>query len=79
MSVEDIIYKKFRDEKTIWFDFRDNIKINYDKQRKGLSYHKKNGKFEIYIVDENGDEVLFDCLENNEGWKMDYILTAMAL
>jgi hypothetical protein len=77
MTVQEIIDKNFKEEKTIWFDFKDYMKANYGKTSKGLSYRKKFGKYEIYIVDENGDEVLFDCLENSEGYKLENILTMM--
>lgn len=41
MTVEDLIYKYFRDERTIWFDYIDYIKVNNRVQRKGLSYIKQ--------------------------------------
>ena len=77
MTVQEIIEKNFRDKNTIWFDYRDYVKANNDVYRKGLSYRERFRKYEIYIVSESGDEVLFDCLSNDEGWKMDYILTMM--
>ncbi len=79
MTVEEIIYKEFKDERTIWFDFVDYIKINYDISRKGLSYSKKHGRYEIYAESEDGESILLDVLENNQGYKLDLILGAFKI
>jgi hypothetical protein len=78
MTVEDIIYKNFKDEKTIWFDFVDYIKSNYEQQRKGLSYTKNKGRYEIYAVNEDGDSFLLDVLDNSQGYKLERFVLAFS-
>jgi hypothetical protein len=78
MTVEDIIYKNFKEEKTIWFDFVDYIKSNYEQQRKGLSYTKNKGRYEIYAVNEDGDSFLLDVLDNSQGHKLERFIFAFS-
>lgn len=78
MSVEEILYKNFKDEKTIWFDFVDYIKSNYEQQRKGLSYTKNKGRYEIYAVNEDGDSCLLDVLDNSQGHKLERFIFAFS-
>ncbi len=76
MTVEDLIYKHFKDENVKWFDYTDYIKTNNELQRKGLKQVKKYGRFEIYIVSEDGEEVLFDVLKSDDVVKFENILKA---
>lgn len=78
MTVEDIIYKQFRDENTIWFDFVDYIKSNYEQQRKGLFYAKVKGRYEIYAVNEEGNSFLLDVLDNSQGYKLERFIIAFS-
>ena len=78
MLVEDIIHKEFRDETTKWFDFVDHVKANYEKQRKGLSYTKNKGRYEIYAVNEDGDSLLLDVLDNSQGHKLERFIFAFS-
>lgn len=74
--MEELIYKYFRDEDTIWFDFIDYVKTNFGIQRKGLSYRKKNGRYEIYLESEECDFVLLDVLEEDQGYKLEKYIEA---
>ena len=76
-TVEQLIYIKFRDESEIWFDYIDYIKSNYDLQRRGLKYREKYKRFEIYLISEDGEEVLIDVLENNQGKKLINIIDTL--
>jgi hypothetical protein len=76
MKVEDLIYKHFKDEDTKWFDHIDYIKSNFNLQRKGLKQVKRFGRFEIYVVSEDGEEILFDTLQNDDISKFENILKA---
>jgi len=76
MTVEDLIYKHFKDEDTKWFDYIDHIKSNFNLQRKGLKQVKRFGRFEIYVVSEDGEEILFDTLKNDDVSKFENILKA---
>jgi len=76
MTVEDLIYKHFKDEDTKWFDYIDYIKSNFNLQRKGLKQVKRFGMFEIYVVSEDGEEILFDTLQNDDVSKFENILKA---
>jgi hypothetical protein len=73
-DIQDLIDKEFRDNSTIWFDYVDYIKVNNDVQRKGLKYIKKGGRFEIYIVSEDGEEIILDALRYDESYKLENIL-----
>ena len=77
MTTEEVIDIKFKDEKTIWFDYIDYVKENHGSQRKGLMYEKKHGRFNFYIVNEGGEEILFCSLDNEEGEKVDSLLMTM--
>lgn len=78
MLVEDIIYKQFRDEKTIWFDFVDYIKVNYEQKRKGLSYVKNKGRYDIYVENEDGESFFLDSLDNSQGHKLERFIFAFS-
>ena len=78
MTEADIIYKNFRDGQTMWFDFTDFIKANYDMNRKGLEYWKKNGRYEIYAVTEDGESILLDVLDNTQGYKLERFIYAFS-
>jgi hypothetical protein len=78
MTVEDIIFKNFRDGQTMWFDFTDFIKANYEMNRKGLEYWKKNGRYEIYAVTEDGESILLDVLDNTQGYKLERFILAFS-
>lgn len=77
METIEVINKKFRDEAEIWFDYIDYIKSNYDLQRRGLKYKKRFGRFEIYLISEDGEEILIDVLENNQGEKLTNIINTL--
>jgi hypothetical protein len=77
-TLEALIYKYFRGEQTIWFDFTDYVKANYEIQRKGLEYHKNKGRYEIYVVNEDGESVLFDVLDDSHGYKLERIILAFS-
>ena len=78
MKVGDVIYKYFRDQNNIWFDFVDYIKSNYEQQRKGLFYTKVKGRYEIYAVNEVGDSFLLNVLNDSQGDKLETFILAFS-
>lgn len=75
MKVSELIDKLFGDKEIIWFDFTDYVKVNYSIDRKGLSYFKKYGRYEIYFVSEDSDVTLIDVLKEDDVDKFNNILT----
>lgn len=78
MDTKDLIYKHFKDETSIWFDFVDRIKANYQLQRKGLGYRKNNGLYEIYGMNDDGESILLDVLDENQGYKLEKYIEAFS-
>lgn len=73
-TVRDLIYNKFREGNTLWFDYVDSVKTKLDIQRKGLKYERNGGCFEMWIVSEEGDEILIDILRDEDTDKFENIL-----
>ena len=76
MTTQQVIEKHFKDSHSIWFDFIDYIKSNYDQQRKGLTYCKKNGRYEIYAENEDAETILLDVLDETHGHKLQMLILA---
>lgn len=76
MDLDELIYKAFRDSSIIWSDYIDYIKTNDGLERKGLKQVKRFGRYEIYLVSEDGDEILLDALQKGDEYKFENILKA---
>lgn len=78
LPLSELIYKYFKDERTIWFDYIDSIKIGYDVKQKGISYSKQQSQtYLICIIGDDGEEVIFDLLrEPKDGRKLVALIDA---
>lgn len=70
MNIQEVIDKYFKDERIIWFDYTDIVKANEDVSQKGIEIIKKLGLYNVYILCDNGDSVLYDILRHDEGDKL---------
>jgi hypothetical protein len=75
IKLSELIDKYFREENTIWFDYIDHVKVSYGVYQKGLKYIRAYGRYEFYMVSEEGDEILIDVLTEEDENKLNNILT----
>ncbi len=75
MKLSELIDMFFREENTIWFDYIDYVKVSYGVYQKGLKYIRAYGRYEFYMVSEEGDEILIDVLTEEDEYKFNKILT----